>query len=91
MIRAITVAAGALLALAAPALAEEGGFGSLTTAEVAAKLKQPRVFVFDNNPVDLFHSGHVPGAKWLDAHDIVAKDLPADKEATLIFYCANEH
>jgi rhodanese-related sulfurtransferase len=90
MIRALTVA-GALLALAGLAPADEGSFGSLTTAEVAAKLKQKGVFVYDNNPPEMFHAGHVPGAKWLDYRDVAAADLPADKEATLIFYCANEH
>lgn len=67
------------------------GFGRLTVAEVAAQRTQEGFYVYDNNPKEVFEKGHVPGAKWLDASRIVAADLPADKAATLVFYCANEH
>jgi hypothetical protein len=66
-------------------------FGSLTPQEVAAKLKQKNVYVFDNNSPDVYKAGHVPHAKWLHPSEYDAKDLPADKSATLIFYCHNEH
>ena len=67
------------------------GFGRLTVAEVAAQRTQEGFYVYDNNPKEVFEKGHVPGAKWLDSSRIVAADLPADKAATLVFYCANEH
>ena len=67
------------------------GFGSLTPQEVAAKLKQKNVYVFDNNSPDVFKTAHLPGAKWLHPSEYDPKSLPADKNATLIFYCHNEH
>lgn len=67
------------------------GFGSLTPQEVAAKLKQKNVYVFDNNDPDVFKSGHVPHARWLHPSEYAANELPSDKNATLIFYCHNEH
>lgn len=66
-------------------------FGSLTVTEVAAKRGQPNTFVFDNNTPERFRRGHVPGAKWVNPGRVSVADLPADKEATLIFYCANSH
>jgi rhodanese-related sulfurtransferase len=65
-------------------------FGRLTPAEVSQKLTQPNVFVVDNNSRASFDSGHVPGAHWIDHSNVQATDLPADKSATLIFYCAND-
>jgi hypothetical protein len=47
-------------------------------------------FVFDNNEKDMFDEGHVPKAKWVDFNKVTADVLPADKKATLLFYCANE-
>ena len=67
------------------------GFGSLTPQEVSAKLKQKNVYVFDNNAPEVYAEAHVPGAKWLHPSEYNARSLPADKSATLIFYCHNEH
>jgi hypothetical protein len=67
------------------------GFGSLTPQEVFAKLKQKNVYVYDNNDPDVFKAAHLPHAKWLHPEEYDAKELPADKSATLIFYCHNEH
>jgi len=64
---------------------------TLTVDEVASKLKDPNTFVFDNNSADRYKQGHVPGAKWVRPDEITAASLPADKTATLVFYCANEH
>ena len=38
----------------------------------------------------MFERGHVPGAKWVEWNKVVAADLPSDRKASLIFYCANE-
>lgn len=62
-------------------------FKSLTPGEVAARLKQKNVYVFDNNDLDVFKAGHVPRAKWLRPSGYGPKELPADKSATLVFYC----
>jgi rhodanese-related sulfurtransferase len=63
---------------------------TLSVDEVAAKLKEPNTFVFDNNNPDRYKKGHVPGATWIRPDEITAAVLPKDKTATLVFYCANE-
>ena len=60
----------------------------LTIAEVAARLGQPGFHVFDNNGAGRYRRSHVPGAKNLNAYLFDAKDLPDDKQATLVFYCS---
>ena len=84
-----------LLILIAPALvcnAHAGeSFGELTVQQVKAKLHAKNVYIYDNNDAEVFKDAHVPTAKWLNPMDYDAKELPADKSATLIFYCHNEH
>lgn len=60
----------------------------LTVAEVAARLGTPGFHVFDNNGAGRWRRSHVPGAKNLNAWNFTAADLPPDKDATLVFYCA---
>jgi hypothetical protein len=60
----------------------------LTVAEVAARLGQPDFFVFDNNGAGRWRRSHVPGAKNLNAWQFTMDDLPANKDATLVFYCS---
>lgn len=48
-------------------------------------------FVYDCNQKAVFDSGHVPGAKFLDYTNLKDGDLVPNKDATLVFYCANEH
>jgi len=81
------------ISLCVPLVARAGdaGFGSLTPQEVFAKLKQKNVYVFDNNDPEMYKGAHVPGAKWVHPSEYDPKSLPADKSATLIFYCMNEH
>jgi hypothetical protein len=64
----------------------------LTVDDVAARIEKNdgKTFVYDNNPKDRFEKGHLPGAKWVKHDAVTAADLPSDKSATLIFYCANE-
>jgi rhodanese-related sulfurtransferase len=62
----------------------------LSLEQVAAKLGQPGVYLFDANPKDFYSHGHLPGAQWVKFDEVDASVLPADKTATLIFYCANE-
>lgn len=81
----------ALLLLAGAAAAAES-FGELTVDEVEQKLSQKNVFVYDCNPPSVYKDAHVPGAKLLVNYSgLEAADLPADKSATLIFYCASPH
>lgn len=71
-------------------------FGRMTIEELeskmaAAKAGQMKLAVFDNNQRERFDKGHIPGSKWVQFDKIQASDLPADKDTTLVFYCANEH
>jgi hypothetical protein len=65
---------------------------TLTVDDVAARIaaNDGKTFVFDNNNQDRYAKGHLPSAKWLKYDAVTAADLPADKGATLIFYCASE-
>ena len=83
------LAAFALVPLAARA-AEHEGFGSLTVDQVSDLIAKHDVKVFDNNGLDRFKQSHLPTAKWVDFKDVKASDLPSDKEAKLVFYCASE-
>ncbi len=68
-----------------------GTFKMMSFVELdAARAASPKnVFVFDANGPERYKSGHIPGAV-LVAHDGVKADvLPADKAATLVFYCFN--
>ncbi|MGE0548469.1 MAG: rhodanese-like domain-containing protein [Kofleriaceae bacterium] len=60
----------------------------LTVADVAARLGESNFYVFDNNGPGRWRRGHVPGAVNLDAHNYDASELPADRSATLVFYCS---
>ena len=60
----------------------------LTVADVATRLGQPGFHVFDNNGHARWQRSHVPGAKNLNAYGYDAGALPADKAATLVFYCS---
>ena len=64
----------------------------LTIDEVSARIAahDPKTFIYDNNPKEVWARGHVPGAKWLDEEHVTVADLPADKAMTLIFYCHSE-
>jgi hypothetical protein len=59
----------------------------LGAAEVAARLGSPGFFVIDNNGAGRWRRSHVPGAKNLNPYNFEATDLPADRAATLVFYC----
>ena len=60
----------------------------LTVDEVEARLGRPDFFVFDNNGEGRWKRSHVPGAKNLNPYSFEASELPADKAATLVFYCS---
>lgn len=80
---------GAAAATSAPAV-EVPEPRHLTLDEVQARLGQPGVHVFDANPREMYDVKHVPGARWVEWNHVTEADLPADRGATLIFYCALE-
>lgn len=90
--RSISIQIAGLAAVLAAGACAHGPepFGRLTPAEVAQKIAQPNVFVYDNNSPATYARGHLPGARWVDHDHVQAADLPADKSAMLIFYCAND-
>ena len=64
---------------------------TLSLQDVAERIsvRDGRTFVFDANPPELYKEQHVPGARWIDYNSVKKNVLPADRRATLIFYCAN--
>jgi len=82
----------AALAVTACSRSASAELKTLTVDQVAAKIaaKDGKTFVYDDNPKDRYVKGHVPGATWVESGDVTAAVLPADKTATLIFYCASE-
>jgi rhodanese-related sulfurtransferase len=83
---------GPALALLALACTHSPELKTLTVDEVAARIAahDGKTFVFDDNPQDRFQKGHVPGAHWVSGREPTAAELPADKGALLVFYCASE-
>ena len=79
-----------------PAETAQEAFGRLSIDQLEAKMADAKagklaLFIYDNNNKDRFEQGHIPGARWVDSDNVQASDLPQDKTATLVFYCANEH
>jgi rhodanese-related sulfurtransferase len=64
-------------------------FTDMSIDKAADSVGKPSTFFLDVNSPKRFAQGHVPGAKNLAAHGVSAGDLPLDKDATLVFYCAN--
>jgi len=67
---------------------EDKNLKEMSVDEVAKRIGQKNFFVIDNNQRGRWAAGHVPGAKNLNAGEFTQTDLPADKNATLVFYCA---
>jgi rhodanese-related sulfurtransferase len=67
---------------------DKGALSEMTVEQVAKRLGQKNFFVIDNNNRGRWAAGHVPGAKNLNAGEFTQADLPSDKSATLVFYCA---
>jgi rhodanese-related sulfurtransferase len=58
-------------------------------AELSKALGTPNLFIFDCNEEDMYAEAHVPGARLIVYDEVTADKLPADKDATLVFYCYN--
>lgn len=90
-----TLAAAATPPGVAPtASADQGAraLQELSVDQVAALLDQgAKLHVFDNNSRERYAASHLPGAIWLRYDTVEEGNLPPDKSATLVFYCANEH
>jgi rhodanese-related sulfurtransferase len=66
-------------------------FAMMDAAAVNAAIDAKQtLFVFDANSKASFESRHVPGSTWVVYNKLKAEQLPAAKDAKLVFYCANE-
>lgn len=88
-------------ALAAPALACNGHdekqaakpYGHVDLATFAAHVEKKTAAVYDVTSPARFAKGHVPGAQHVSVSDdgvLSGAPLPADKGATVAFYCGSE-
>lgn len=68
----------------------EPALATLSLEAVDALRAQPGVHLYDANPREMYEHGHLPGAAWVPFDAVTADVLPADRAATLVFYCANE-
>lgn len=65
------------------------GLKSISPADVNALVARRAVTVIDVNSEQSFAKARVPGARNLVAAVYVPDDLPAAKDAPLVFYCSN--
>jgi len=59
----------------------------MTPQVLVSQLDRPGVHVYDCNEADLYAEMHVPGAVLIVYDQITVDQLPADRNATLVFYC----
>jgi rhodanese-related sulfurtransferase len=65
------------------------GLKSVSAGEVQELAEKRAATIVDVNSQQSWDRAHVPGAKHLDAAAFTQSDLPADKDASLVFYCGN--
>ncbi|MGB0085370.1 MAG: rhodanese-like domain-containing protein [Rhodomicrobiaceae bacterium] len=70
-------------------MVETKAFPELSVKEAAELIAQGIAVVIDVNPRRRWASGHLPGALNLDPAEFTRDDIPADGNATLIFYCSD--
>jgi hypothetical protein len=89
-IRRALATAGVFIAVVACAGDKEKGepFTFVSVDQVEQMIGRPDVFVVDANPEDVFKKNHVPGAHWWRTAPL-AQLLPAQKDQSLVFYCAS--
>lgn len=76
------VSAGTLAAPAEP-------FQILSTEQVSKLVGAPGIHLIDFNGPGVYAKAHLPGAVLRTYADLDRGNLPADKDATLVFYCKN--
>ena len=65
------------------------GLDTISPRELHRLLGEGAVAAYDVNSAQSWSQAHVPGAVHLDPLAYAATDLPADKNALLVFYCSN--
>ncbi|GAO03277.1 rhodanese-like domain-containing protein [Anaeromyxobacter sp. PSR-1] len=89
ILRLTVLAAAALAAGAGTARAEGAPYREATVDEVARLLATPGARAFDANGPETYAKAHLPGATLVAYRTYEARELPADKDAPLVFYCKN--
>ncbi len=64
-----------------------GGAKEVTPAQLSAMFGSATLFVYDCNETDMYAEAHVPGATLIVYDEVSLDKLPADRSATLVFYC----
>ncbi len=62
---------------------------AISLEKLVQGVKDKTLYVFDNNTREIFSKNHIPTATYMDVRKPDAKLLPANKDATLVFYCKN--
>ena len=65
------------------------GLRTISPADLHQLMVAEPITVVDVNSRETWSAAHVPGSVNLDPENFKAKDLPADKSATVVFYCSN--
>ena len=65
-------------------------FPDISHDELKAAIAEKKVALIDVNGSDSYKAGHIPGAVDFESTKDLAKTLPADKNALIVAYCANE-
>ena len=65
------------------------GLAVISPRDLYERMRTEPTLVFDVNPEARWLTTRVPGARHLDPLAFTAGDLPADREAALVFYCSN--
>ena len=75
---------------------EKEPFGRLTVDALDARMADAKagklaLAIYDTNQHERYAQSHIATAKWVKSNAVTAADLPADKDTTLVFYCASDH
>ncbi len=70
-------------------MAPQMGLPVISPLRLKVRVDRKQVTVMDVNSDERFRQGHVPGALHLNGAEYTEADLPADKDAAVVFYCSN--
>ena len=93
MVRRLVLVAAFVWLLAPGSWADEG-FRVIHVNDLAGMIAEhtQNLFIYDANPTSTRErDGIIPGAHLLPSLDYDVDELPAKKDAKLVFYCANKH
>jgi rhodanese-related sulfurtransferase len=65
------------------------GLKTISPDDLHQLMQRERVTAIDVNSRQSWVNAHLPGAVHLDPLGYTDRDLPADRDAALIFYCSN--